>query len=338
MKLHPRVTIREVAARAGVSHQTVSRVINSSKRVKPETRARVDSAIAELGFQPNAIARFMAQGRTRTLACFSPNLNDYTFATIIEGAEMEARKHGYFLMSASAPDEQAFAFLAEQLVASQRTEGLLIINPYTDERYRYLPQDVPLVFVGARPRAGSAGSVSLDDEAAGALATGHLVGLGHRRIALLAGPLSEDCVQDRCAGYQRVLEEAGISAEPELILEGDWSASSGYLAVQSLLKRFISFTALFVQNDRMAIGAIRALREAGKRVPEDISLVGFDDMPLASFFDPPLTTIRQDTFCMGQDAARLLLQAVEQPGEPVQQVRLSGELIIRSSTSRVERP
>jgi LacI family repressor for deo operon, udp, cdd, tsx, nupC, and nupG len=327
------VTIREVAARAGVSHQTVSRVINDSERVNPETRARVEAAIQELGFQPNAIARFMAQGRTRTFACFSPNLTDYTFAAIIDGAETEARRHGYFLMSASAPDEAAFSTLVKQLVTSHRTEGLLIINPYADSRHRLLPKNVPVVFAGARPRTESAESVSLDDEAAGEAATQHLINLGHQRIALLSGPLIEDCSQDRLTGYRAALAKAGFPFNPELILEGDWSASSGYRAAQSLMERGLPFTALFAENDRMAIGAIRALREGGRRVPEDISVIGFDDMPLASYFDPPLTTVRQDLFTMGREAAQLLMRAVEQPDHSNQHLRMSGEIIIRSSTA-----
>jgi LacI family repressor for deo operon, udp, cdd, tsx, nupC, and nupG len=312
----------------------VSRVINHNERVSPETRERVEAAIHELDFQPNAIARSMAQGRTRTFACFSPNLTDYTFATIIEGAETEARQHGYFLMSASAPDEGTFVTLIEQLVTSQRTEGLLIINPYADGRHRLLPGNVPIVFAGARPRTESAESISLDDENAGYLATDHLIGLGHRRIALLTGPVSEDCTQDRTCGFQRAMIVAGIPLDPDLVMLGDWSASSGYTAMRELLARGTAFTALFAQNDRMAIGALRALREAGVQVPGDVSVIGFDDMPLASYFDPPLTTIRQDTFTMGQKAAHLLMKAVEQPGNPSQHLRMPGELVIRRSTGR----
>jgi DNA-binding LacI/PurR family transcriptional regulator len=334
MNTQHRVTIREVAAKAGVSHQTVSRVINDSERVNPNTRARVEAAIQELGFQPNAIARFMAHGHTRTFACFSPNLTDYTFAAIIEGAETEARQHGYFLMSASAPDEAAFVTLVEQLVSSQRTEGLLIINPYADGRHRLLPKNVPVVFAGARPRTESAESVSLDDEAAGEAAAQHLIELGHQRIALLSGPLMEDCSQDRLTGYRSALAKAGLPLDPELIVEGDWSASSGYLGAQSLLKRGLPFTALFAENDRMAIGALRALREEGQCVPDDISVIGFDDMPLASYFDPPLTTVRQDLFAMGQEAARLLIRAFEQPDRVNRHLRMPGEIVIRSSTTR----
>lgn len=332
------VTIRDVASNAGVSHQTVSRVINESERVSPETRARVLSAIEELGYRPNEIARIMARGRTHTLACLSPNLIDYTFASIIEGAEIEARQHGYFLLSASAPDEDTFALLVEQLIERRRTDGLMVINPYTDQRFRHVPKDVRMVYLGAQPRDEQVDSVSLDDEGAGHCATQHLLLLGHHRIVSITGPMCEDCSQDRQNGYLQALRQAGITPDPDLVVEGDWSATSGYTAVRSLLERRVAFSAIFAQNDRMAVGAIRALREANLCVPQDVSIIGFDDMPLASYFDPPLTTIRQDTFRLGRLAAQLLLNAVENPTLETQHLLLPAELVMRNSTTQyVER-
>ena len=211
-------TIRDVAAKAGVSHQTVSRVINKSERVEPETRARVEAAIAELRFRPNAIARFMAMGHTRTLACLSPNLSDYTFARIIEGAEACARANGYFLFSASAEDAEAFGEVVDELVESRRTDGLLVINPFADGRNSLIPGGVPTVFVGARPREESVDSVSLDDELAARLAVEHLLQAGHRRIAMITGPAVEDCVQDRCSGYFASLRAIGLAPDPQLVV------------------------------------------------------------------------------------------------------------------------
>jgi LacI family repressor for deo operon, udp, cdd, tsx, nupC, and nupG len=325
------VTIRDVATRAGVSHQTVSRVINNSERVNPETRALVEAAIAELGYQPNAIARFMSQGRTHTLACLSPNLTDYTLASLIEGAESEARRQGYFVISASAPDALTFAQLVRQLVDSQRTDGLLAINPYIDNRFDALPPDVPTMLIGAVARDQKYGSVALDEELAGRQATQYLLGLGHQHIAHITGPLVEDCSKERRLGYLSALHAAGIFPDPNIVLEGDWSATSGDAAVRRWLSAGVSFTALFAQNDRMAVGAIRALREAGLRVPEDISVMGFDDMPLASYFDPPLTTVRQDIFNIGCEAARQLIWSIENPAEPPRNLRIQAELVIRNS-------
>ena len=328
-----RATIRDVAALAGVSHQTVSRVINNSERVNDETRQRVETAINELGYQPNAIARSMAAGRTHTLACFSPNLTDYTYASIIEGAENEARQHGYFLITASAPDEPAFHLLVKQLVTSQRTEGLLLINPFMDERHTRLPREVPTVFVGARTSQDTLDSVFLDDEGAGALATRHLTALGHRQVAMITGPLREDCSRERLAGYQAALAEVGVAFDPQLVFEGDWSATTGYQAVRHWLAGGVRFSAVFAQNDRMAVGALRALREAGLHVPAAVSVIGFDDMPLASYHDPALTTIRQDTFAMGREAVRLLIRAIENPEKAHHHRRMPVALVQRSSTA-----
>jgi len=330
-----RVTIREVAALAGVSHQTVSRVINQNERVSPGTRQKVLAAIDELGYSPNATARDMARGNTHTFACLSPNLTDYTFASIIEGAETEARLDNYFLISASAPDEDTFQCLVEQLVTSRRTDGLLVINPYTDQRYQHLPAGVPTVFIGARPNSETVDAVALDDRGAATMAVQHLLELGHRRIALISGPAAEDCTQDRQTAFLNSLSAYGVSADPDLIVEGDWSATSGFEAAVKLSHRSKLFTALFAMNDRMAIGAIRALRERGARVPQDISVIGFDDLPLASYFDPPLTTMRQDMFGIGREAARLLIRAVEQPDLPRHQLRIPAELVVRGSTAAI---
>ncbi len=335
MSKRTHVTIRDVASLAGVSHQTVSRVINNNERVSPETRDRVLAAIERLGYKPNAIARFMAKGRTRSLACLSPNLTDYTFACIIEGAEIEARQSNYFLITASAPDEDTFRCLVEELIASRRTEGLLVINPYIDGRCLSLPQNVPIVFLGASPRGENVDSVALDDRGAAHLAMQHLLELGHRRIALISGPRVEDCTQDRLTGYLEALRGAGVEPDPALIVEGDWSATSGFEAVAKLCDAGVNFTAVFAQNDRMAIGAIRALRERGMRIPQDVSVIGFDDLPLASYFDPPLTTMRQDMFGIGREAARLLIRALEDPASPRCQIRLPAELVVRNSTAPI---
>lgn len=333
MGVRENITIRDVAARAGVSHQTVSRVINNSERVSPETRAKVEAAIAALDYRPNAIARIMATGSTSTLACISPNLTDFTFSNLIEGAQFEARQRGYLLIATSAPDARAFTHQVEQLISSRRTEGLLVINPYADERNTLVPQNVATVFIGARPRSSMISSVSLDDEAVGHTATQYLLSLGHVKIAQITGPHPEDCTQDRCTGYQSAITEAGLVVEEKLTTHGDWSVDSGYQEACNLLRHGGSFSAIFAQNDLMAIGAIRAIREVGLRVPQDISVIGIDDIPLAPYFNPPLTTIHQDIFNIGQQAARILIQAVEYPNLPTCHIRIPANLIVRESTA-----
>ncbi|MEI6291903.1 MAG: LacI family DNA-binding transcriptional regulator [Chloroflexota bacterium] len=327
---HP--TIRDVAREAGVSHQTVSRVINESAEVLPETRARVETAIKTLGFIPNAIARSMAHGRTHTLACIAPNLTDYTLSSIIEGAELEARQQGYFLLSSSASDPQAFKALADELVGHRRVDGLIVINPYIDDRYKSVPDNFPVVFVGARSRDKSICSISLDDEKAAYDATRHLISTGRKNIAMITGPMEEDCSRDRSDGYRRALKEAGFKNDLSLIIEGDWSATSGQDALLSLAEQGRLPEAIFAQNDRMALGVLHAARDMGLSIPEQIAVIGVDDMPLASYFDPPLTTMHQDMPRIGCEATRMLVQTIENSVEQCSQVKLSARIIVRQST------
>ena len=330
-----RITIRDVAAHAGVSHQTISRVINNKGEVSPETRARVQVAMRDLGYRPNAIARSMAVGRTYMAGCISPNLTDYTFACLIEGAKAEARRRRFFLLSVTAPSENEVPALCEELVASGRVEGLLVINPYADGRHRYfkrlIAQGIPVVYLGTRPREEPISSVHLDDEDGAYQATRHLIRLGHRDIAMITGPSTEDCVIDRAAGYTRALAEAGLNPQTERIIEGDWSATSGYQAAQTFLNGGAQFTALFAQNDRMAVGAIRAAHERGLKVPDALAVAGFDDMPLASYFDPPLTTVRQDIFEHGRQGAHILIETIENPSRLPERVVIPAHLVVRES-------
>jgi len=328
-----RPTIRDVASLAGVSHQTVSRVINGSEGVLPETRALVEAAIAEMGYRPNAIARSMARGQTRTLACISPNLTDFTFASVIEGAEVEARQHGYFMLSSSASDPEAFRELVDELVGHRRVDGLIVINPYSDERFEYTPKDFPLVFIGASAHEKNICSVSLDDEKVAYEATRHLIVLGHTKIALVTGPMEEDCSQDRAEGYRRAMSEAGIALDESMVIEGDWSATSGQDALLSFVKQGRVPTAVFAQNDRMAMGVLRAARDMNIKVPTQLAVIGVDDMPLSSYFDPPLTTMRQDMPRIGQEATRMLLDIIQKKSPTVHDLKLPAELVVRQSTS-----
>ena len=328
---HP--TLRDVARLAGVSHQTVSRVINGSEDVLPETRATVEAAIEQLGYRPNAIARSMARGQTHTLACISPNLTDYTFASVIEGAEVEARQHDYFMLSSSATDPKAFQALVDELVGHRRVDGLIVINPYSDDRFLHIPENFPVVFVGARSHEKEICSVSLDDEKVAYEATRHLISLGHTNIALVTGPMEEDCSQDRAEGYRRALQEAGIAYDESKVLEGDWSASSGQRALLSFVESGNVPTAVFAQNDRMALGVLRAARDVNLKVPSQLAVIGVDDMPLSSYFDPPLTTMQQDMPLIGQEATRMLLEIIQKKTPAVRELKLSAQLVIRQSTS-----
>ena len=328
------VTIRNVANLAGVSHQTVSRVINNSERVSPSTRQRVENAIKELDYRPNAIARSMAKGYTHTLGCISPNLTNYIFSSMIECAQIEARNQNFFLLTGCASSADDVPPLLDEML-NRRVDGLLVLNPRDDTRYLHLlpliEEGMPVVYLKNSPKEELVSSVCADDEGGGYQATQYLLELGHTNIAIITGPENEECTQDRLKGYRQALSEADINEEKTLIIKGDWSADSGEKAIQQLLTSKTPFTAVFAQNDRMAVGSIRALRDAGLRVPQDVSVIGYDDIPLASFFDPPLTTIRQPMDEFGRHGAQLLIEAIKNKKYIPKQVRLNTQIVKRNS-------
>lgn len=332
--MRARPTIKDVAARVGVSRQTVSRVINHKGEVSDTTRDRVLAAIEELGYRPNAAARSMVVGRTCTLGCISPSLTDYTFASIIDHAQAEARRLGYFVLTGSAPNVADVQPLLEEMLHRQ-VDGLIVLNPRADERYRcfqpHIETGMAVLYLNNTPHGDPVSSVHCDDFDGGYQATQHLIELGHRSIATILGPDNEECTSDRLVGYQRALSEAGLSADSHLIERGDWSAASGYQATQRLLATGRPFSAIFAQNDQMAVGAIRALREAALHVPNDVSIIGFDDIPLASYFDPPLTTIRQPTAESGAKAVRVLVETIQNPKRPQEQISVQARLVERAS-------
>jgi DNA-binding LacI/PurR family transcriptional regulator len=333
-----RPTIKDVAALVGVSRQTVSRVINDKGEVHPETRARVLAAIEQLGYRPSAAARSMVAGRTCTLGCISPSLTDYTFAHIIDSAQAEARRLGYFILTGSAPDQRDVEPLLEEMLHRQ-VDGILVLNPRADERYRhFLPlveQGMAVVYLNNTPRGEPVASVHCDDHDGGYRATSHLTALGHRSIATIVGPANEEAALDRFEGYRQALAEVALEVEPALVEKGDWSATSGYRATGRLVASGRLFSAMFAQNDQMAVGAIRALREARLRVPDDVSIVGFDDIPLASYFDPPLTTLRQPMQESGRQAARLLVETIQNPQRTPEQISIPARLVERASCAPI---
>lgn len=328
------VTIRDVAALAGVSHQTVSRVINNSEVVTSSTRIRVENAIKELGYRPNAIARSMAKGNTCTLGCISPSLTNFIFASMIESAQAEARRQGFFILTGSAPSVDEVQPLLDEML-NRRVDGLLVLNPRDDNRYRHLlpliHRGMPVVYLKNSPKGELVSSVCCDDQNGSHQATRYLLELGHTSIATITGPENEECTQDRLEGYRQILLKAGINPEKVLIAIGDWTAESGGQAIRQLLASEIPFSSVFAQNDQMAVGAISALRDAGLRIPQDVSVIGYDDIPLASYFDPPLTTIRQPIDEFGRHGAQLLIEAVQNSKFNPKQVRLNAQLVERNS-------
>jgi DNA-binding LacI/PurR family transcriptional regulator len=322
----------DVGRLAGVSHQTVSRVINGSPHVRPETRDRVVAAMQELGYRPNPVARALVTGRSKTLGVVSFDTTLYGPASTLFGIERAAHEAGYFMIVASMEElSRASVVDAVERLRRQGVEGILIIAPHLEasEALLHARTDVPLVAAEAGPEHGVP-VVAVDQLAGAASATQHLLDLGHETVWHITGPPNFIESQQRRHGWQATLEAADAEVPPPLV--GDWSPRAGY-DLGRQLSREAAATAVFVANDQMALGLLRALHEARREVPGEISVVGFDDIPEAAFFQPPLTTVRQDFIEMGRRSLRLLLQTIESGRRSEEGSLVPPELIVRRSTA-----
>lgn len=337
----------DVARVAGVSHQTVSRVLNGHPNVKPTTRDRVLEVIKEMGYRPNLAARALVTRRTRTLGVVSVNTTLYGPASMLYGIEQAAKDLDYFVMAAalSVLDRRAVLDAVDRL-RDQAVEGLIVIAPQ-ESAVRALTQvrpGIPLVAVGCGTHAAMA-SVAVDNAAGAAQATSCLLDLGHRTVHHVAGPRLWLDAQEREAGWRRALLERGAPiVEP--VYGGDWSARSGYELGRELVRRLHDerdpVTAVFCANDHAALGLVRAFQQAGVRVPEDVSVVGFDDIPEAEFVGPPLSTVRQPFDELGRLALSTLMDLVRAAAEsddasaapsPVPRLTVAPGLAVRGSTA-----
>jgi len=336
----------DVARLAGVSHQTVSRVLNDHPNVRPHTRDKVLAAIRELAYRPNAAARTLVTRRTHTLGVISFDTMLYGPASMLYCFERAAHD-AYFVAVASLPalDRRSMLYAVERFLG-QGVEGIVVIA--TEETavaaLAHVPPEVPLVAVGCGTRAPVT-SVAIDNAAGAAAATRYLLGVGHQTVYHVAGPSTCLDAAERVDGWRAALDEAGVPA-PD-VLAGDWSASSGYelgcrLVSQTRTSQAgaarAGLTAIFCGNDTMALGVMRAMAERGLRVPGDVSIVGFDDVPEAGFYNPPLTTVRQDFAEVGRQALNTLVDRMSgaiPPGPRV--VRVAPELILRSSAAEPPR-
>ncbi|WEK62937.1 MAG: LacI family DNA-binding transcriptional regulator [Candidatus Microbacterium colombiense] len=316
-----------VAARAGVSGQTVSRVVNDSPRVDPATRARVEQAMAELGYRPHRAARALRTGRSQTIGLVVTTLATVGNSRMLQATAEAAAERGYALtlVTAGASVAEAFGRLAEQEV-----DGAIVLNeasalvPAADR-----PDGLRLVVVDALADAGFQ-AVHSDHAGGAAAATAHLLARGHEVVHHLAGPAGSFAAAERERGWRDALADAGIAA-PEVV-RGDWSASSGFAAASDLS----DVSAVFCANDQMALGLLRALAESGRRVPDDVSVIGFDDVPDAANYRPPLTTIRQDFTALAHRAVEALVADIEgrDRGAEASASIVSTALIERASTAR----
>ncbi len=300
----------DVARIAGVSHQTVSRVLHDHPNVRPETRDRVMAAIRELGYRPNAAARTLVTRRSNTLGVISFNTTLYGPASMLYAIEQTAKQQDYFVtVAALAALDRRSVLEAVERLRDQGVEGVIVIAPQTTavSALANVPADVPLVAVGCGTHAALA-SVAVDNEAGAERATSYLLDLGHRTVHHLAGPTSWLDAQERETGWRRALTARG-AAVVEPIKGGDWSARTGFELGQRVAGD-PSVTAVFCANGHMALGLMRALQAAGRRVPEDVSIVGFDDIPEAEYFGPALTTVRQDFDELGRRALVSMIRRI----------------------------
>lgn len=321
----------DVARLAGVSHQTVSRVLNDHRNVRPETRSRVMAAIEELGYRPNSAARTLVTRKSKTLGVVSFDTTLYGPASMLYGIEQAARAADYFVSIASLRTIDRRSLLdAVSRLRDQAVEGIVVIAPQIPvaDALAQAASGVPLVGVACGATDGVP-TVGIDQRAGAALATRHLLEHGHRTVHHVSGPPDWLDGTGRMQGWRAELERAGVPA-PEPVA-GDWSSRSGYLAGQRLAAD-ASVTAVFCANDHMALGLLRAFHEAGRLVPGDVSLVGFDDIPETSYFMPPLTTVRQDFGELGRLSLQLLVErlAASGPGKPAH-VSVTPNLVVRAS-------
>jgi len=335
-----RLTIEEVALAARVSRSTVSRVINNHPSVRPHVRQRVEDVIAQLRYSPRAAARSLASRRTQSVGLLIPRsaaliFADPFFPHVIQGITETCSRRGYFLMLSMVTAEREQDFY-ERVIAGHHVDGLLMLSSDVDDPIlpMLIRDATPLVLVGRHPYLPEVSSADVDNLGGARAAVRHLIELGHERIATITGPLFMAAAMDRRDGYKQALAEALIPIRPEMIREADFTQAGGHFCMRALLEIDRPPTAVFTASDPMAIGAIRAIVEAGLSVPRDISVVSFDDLPLSRMLTPPLTTIHQPLYELGAAAADLLLNRLENPSEdPTLHTRLPTHLVVRDSTS-----
>jgi len=328
------VSVKDVAARAGVSFQTTSKVLNGGGTVSQTTRARILQVASDLGYVPNLQARSLVMQWTRTVGLVASDFSDHNLSRFIVGAEQEARRQGYGVLMTSIEPEGSGTEYALPALMERRVDGILLAAPQMEEDRavaHVLDKTLPVVSLHHVP-GGGVSTVGSDHELTGFLATDHLVGKGHRAIATITGRPSRRVAQSRLRGYLRALEGAGLAFDDALVEDGNWEIGTAKQATFELLKRRPRLTAIFAQNDNMAIGTLSALREQGKDVPTDCAVVGCDDIDIAAFTAPPLTTVHVPFYETGAQAMRLLIEMITTGSNAPRNVMLPVYLVAREST------
>lgn len=328
-------TIRDVAKEANVSVRTATRVVNNKPNVRPQTRQLVNDAIARLGWRPNAHARHLVRGKTEHLGVILPDSRNTVFSDIAAAIEMQATTHGYdclFLHSEGLAEREA-KFL--NLALDGTVDGLIVMPHFIQANHaiykRLIESQIPLVFRGGPEILKVVDLVTVDLRKAGYLATRHLLNMGHEHVGMILYDVALQRRNGRLAGYKDAHEEKGLPIRQKYIVHCGQRLEEGYHAIRRLLEMQPQITALFCHNDQTALAALRAGREMGRRIPEDLALVGYDNIEMGRFCEAPLTTINFPKELLGQLLVDMLFQRMHNPDHPSQRVVLTPELIIRKS-------
>ena len=331
------LTIEQIAVLSQISRSTVSRVLNNHPSVRAEVRDRVLRVIDEHGYAPRAAARSLARRRSNVVGLVIPLsaaviFSDPFFAHVIQGIAETCANRGYLLSLSMVTADQEQGFYS-RILRGQHFDGLIMLSSDIDDPILPLliRDRMPLILIGSHPYFQEVCSVDAENRAGARDAVAHLARLGHRRIATITGPLKLASALDRRDGYKQALLEAGLPIVPDLLVEADYTQQGGYRAMNNLLGLPQPPSAVFAASDTMAVGALRAANEGQRTVPDDIAVVGFDDLPSAAFAVPPLTTVRQPINELGATAAKLLIDRLEDHAQPGAHVRLPTQLVIRTS-------
>jgi LacI family transcriptional regulator len=330
-------TLKEVAARAGVSSATVSYVINNTRRVTPEVKQRVQEALEELEYRPNVLARSLRKGKTRTLGLILPDSANPFYAELGHALENSAFHNKYNIILCNSDSSAERERLYFDLLVGKQVDGIILNSEEKDPHIlkRFLPENYPIVLVDRDFSENIFDTVLTDNFLGGYLATRYLIELGHKRIACVTGPATFLGAMNRLHGYQQALVEFGLPTNNDLIECGDFTAVSGHLVAQRLLKLRQPPTAVFLCNDMMAIGFERSAIEMLRKIPEDISIVGFDNIELCKYLSPTLTSVAQPMEAIAEKAIQLLLDRIGDPKLPPQLVLIPPKLFVRESTGLI---
>lgn len=332
-------TIKDVAALAGVSFTTVSHVLNDTRPVSADARRRVLAAVEEIGYLPSAVARSLRKSETKIVGVLVPNVQNPFFAELVCGVEECCRLAGYSVFLCNSDNDPKRQQQYMRTLLEKRVDGLLLSSAGDDEALARIFKlaSVPSVTVDRLVPGARADRVSVHNQQGAYNAVQHLLELGHRRIACISGPAEFEVARERIEGWRRALQDRGVTPDESLVIESDFSSPGGYESARRLLRAQVDaaspVTGIFASNDMMAIGVLRAAAELGIRVPQQLSVVGFDDIELSRYVFPALTTVGCSIKQLGHEAGRVLIDRIENPGAQLKDVLLTPRLVVRESTA-----